>query len=168
MQQVVHKLEDIMKLQGEIYREIYNIEENKSEAILKKAGKAIEELSTVQEKLIGKIESLEKERAKLMDGYRKYTGLHLNENEITLLDIIDSVDSKSGSALKQAGLELKKILLKVKSIQELNTRLLKDNMEFFDILISGLKNSSTLRSGYDRDGKEKGRVFNPVLFNIKA
>jgi hypothetical protein len=45
---------------------------------------------------------------------------------------------------------------------------LNDNMEFYDILLSGLKNSSTLKSGYGKDGKEKGRVFNPVLFNIKA
>jgi len=168
MQQAVLKLKKILNLEREIYQEIFNIEEKKSEAITKKAGKAIEELSVSQEKLLNKVESLEKERVKLLEEYKKYRNVHLHGNEITLQDIIDSEDSNSSSALKQSGIELKKTLLKVKRIQDLNTQLLKDNMEFYDILISGLKNSSTLRSGYGQDGKEKGRVFNPVLFNIKA
>ncbi len=168
MHQAVLKLENIMKLEREIYQEIFHIEEDKSEAIMKKSGKAIEELSVSQEKLLGKIESLEKERIKLMDSYKKTQKLHLTHGDVTLQDIIDSSDSKTAFPLKEAGIELKKILLKVKNIQDLNSRLIKDNMEFYDILISGLKNSSTLRSGYGRDGKEQGRVFNPVLFNIKA
>jgi len=168
MHHAVLKLENIMKLEKEIYQEIFQIEEDKSEAIIKKTGRAIEELSVSQEKLLGKVESLEKERLKLMEGYKKHGNLHLQGREITLLDIADSVDKASSVKLKEAGQELKKILLKVKNIQDMNSQLLKDNMEFYDILISGLKNSSTLRSGYGRDGKEKGRVFNPVLFNIKA
>jgi hypothetical protein len=168
MHQAVFKLENIMNLEREIYQEIFNIEENKSEAIMKKSGKVIEELSVSQEKLLGKIESLENERIKLMESYKKTHKLHPTHGDITLQDIIDTSDSKTAFSLKETGIELKKILLKVKSIQDLNSRLIKDNMEFYDILISGLKNSSTLRSGYGSDGKEKGRVFNPVLFNIKA
>jgi hypothetical protein len=168
MHQAVFKLENIMNLEREIYQEIYNIEEIKSEAIMKKSGKVIEELSTAQEKLLGKIESLENERIILMESYKRAHKLNAPHGEITLQDIIDSSNSKTAFSLKETGIELKKILLKVKSIQDLNSRLIKDNMEFYDILISGLKNSSTLRSGYGSDGKEQGRVFNPVLFNIKA
>jgi len=168
MQQLVLKLENIMKLEREIYQEIFIIEAEKSEAIIKKAGKVIEELSVTQEKLLTKVELLENERLKLMGRFKKQNNSDLHDNEITLQDIVNSIDSKSGSAIKEAGIELKKILIKVNRIQETNSQLLKDNMEFYDILISGLKNSSTLRSGYGSDGKEKGRVFNPVLFNIKA
>jgi hypothetical protein len=168
MQHVVLKLKNLLNIEKDIYFEIFNIEEEKSEAIIKKSGKVIEELSVSQERLLNKIESLEKERIKLMEEYSKHRNVLHHGNEITLQDIIDTVDAKSSSALKLAGIELKKILLKVKNIQDVNSQLLKDNMEFYDILISGLKNSSTLRSGYGRDGKEKGRVFNPVLFNIKA
>jgi len=168
MHQAVVKLENIMNLEREIYQEIFHIEENKSESIMKKAGREIEELSARQEKLLGKVESLEKERIKLMEAYKKSGRVHLQHGEITLQDIIDSSDSISAVSIKESGSELKKVLLKVKKIQNLNSQMLKDNMEFYDILISDLKNSSTLRSGYGSDGKEKGRVFNPVLFNIKA
>ena len=66
------------------------------------------------------------------------------------------------------GSELKGIMLKLRDRQENNGRLLQDNMEFFGILISDLKNSSSLKSGYGSDGKENVRVVNPVLFNTKA
>ncbi len=168
MQQAVLKLENIINLEREIYQDIFHIEEEKSEAIIKKAGREIEELSIAQEKLLLKVDSLEKERVKLMEGFKKHRNPHYHDGEITLSDIMDSSDQKSASSLKGAGLALKTVLLKVKNIQNMNSRLLKDNMEFYDILISGLKNSSTLRSGYGSDGKEKARVFNPVLFNIKA
>ncbi len=168
MPQAVLKLENILNLERDIYQEIFHIEEEKSESILQKEGKAIEELSIRQEKLLGRIDALEKERLKLMEGYKKHLHLRSNGNDITLQDIIASTGEQSASGLKKAGSELKKVLLKVKKVQDLNTRLLKDNMEFYEILITGLKNRSTLRSGYGSDGKEKGRVFNPVLFNIKA
>ena len=168
MHQAVLKLENILKLEREIYQQIFHIEEDKTEAIMKREGKAIEELSVSQEKLLKKIESLENERSLIMEEYKKHHRIQLRGNEITLQDIVNSGDSGSSSALKEAGLELKKILNKVKNVQDMNSCLLKDNMEFYDIFISGLKNSSSLRSGYGRDGKEKGRVFNPVLFNIKA
>jgi len=168
MPQAVLKLENILKHERDIYQEIFNIEESKTEAIIQKDGRAIEELSVRQEKFLGKIESLEKERVKLMEGYKKLSRLNLNGDEITLQDIIDSAGAEPASGLKKAGIELKKVLLKVKNVQDMNTRLLKDNIEFYEILITGLKNRSTLRSGYGSDGKEKGRVFNPVLFNIKA
>lgn len=168
MHQAVLKLENIIKLEKEIYQKIFHIEEAKSEAIIKKDGKAIEELSLSQEKLLSKIESLENERLKLMDSFRKRLKIQITGDEVTLQDILDSIDLKTASIVKESGIELKKVLLKVKRIQDTNTQLLRDNMEFYNILISDLKNSSTVRSGYGSDGKEKGKVLNPVLFNIKA
>ena len=82
--------------------------------------------------------------------------------------MLDSIDSPQGEILKQNGIELKNILLKVAKVQDLNSQLLTDNMEFYDIIISGLKNSSSIMAGYGSDGKEKSGVVNPVLFNIKA
>lgn len=168
MHHSAQKLADIMNLEREIYRDILDIEEKKSEAISGKEGKLIEELSVKQEKFLTKIESLEAERFKTMSDCRKLVKIKTTRPEITLQDVIDSVDDESGKILKETGVKLKKILVEVKKIQDLNSQMLKDNMEFYEILISGLKNSSTLKSGYGKDGKEKGRVFNPVLFNIKA
>ena len=167
MNNPVKELIAILEHEREIYENILNIEENKSEAIMERDGKLIEELSGSQEKFLKEIERLENERIVLM---KKYKSVHvkLHKGEITLQDVIESTDSAQSKILKQTGIELKNILLKVAEVQELNSQLLMDNMEFYDIIISGLKDSSSVNSGYGSDGKEKSGTVNPVLFNIKA
>ena len=168
MNNLVQELIIILEHEREIYENIFHIEEDKSEAIIKREGKVIEELSQSQEKFLKEIECIEDERITLMTRYKSASKIKQNRGEITLQEIIESVDSTQGEILKQAGIELKNILLKVTGVQRLNSQLLMDNMEFYDIIISGLKNSSSIRAGYGSNGKEEAGVANPVLFNIQA
>jgi len=168
MKDLARELTAILEHEREIYEKIYYIEEKNSKAIMERDGKLIEELSGSQEKFLKEIERLENERIALMKKYKNGSMIKQNKGEITLKDIIESIDSDQGEILRQAGVELKNILLKITGVQDLNSQLLTDNMEFYDIIISGLKNSSVIRSGYGSDGKEDAGVVNPVLFNIKA
>ena len=162
----VQELIGILEYEREIYEKIFHIEEKKSKAIIEREGKVIEELSLSQEKFLKEIERLENERIAFMK--RSLSKIKYNRGEITLQDIIESIDAADAEILRQAGLDLKDTLMKVSRVQELNSQLLMDNMEFYDIIISGLKDSSSIRLGYGSDGKEKTGVSNPVLFNIKA
>lgn len=164
----VAELETILKKQKSIYSEILDYEEEKGEAIISKNGKVIQEISALQERLIKSVEALESERMNLVRRNFSKNISADNAGVITLREIASSIDSKKGSAIIKQGEELKSLLLRVRAKQENNSSMLKDNMEYFDILISGLKNSSSMKSGYDRDGKEDERVMNPVLFNQKA
>lgn len=164
----VSELEAILKKQMSIYSEILDYEERKGEAIISKNGKIIQEITAFQEKLIKSVEALETERMNLIKKHFTANRSAENTGVITLREIASSVDSRKGSAIIKQGEELKSLLLRVRAKQENNSSMLKDNMEYFDILISGLKNSSSVKSGYDRDGKEDERVMNPVLFNQKA
>jgi hypothetical protein len=168
MNNLAQELVIILEHEREIYEKILYIEEKNSKAIMERDGKLIEELSGAQEKFLKEIERLENERIALMKKYKNASMLKQNKGEITLQDIIESIGSTQGETLKQAGIELKNILLKITRVQDLNSGLLMDNMEFYDIIISGLKNSSVISSGYGSDGKENVGVVNPVLFNIKA
>ncbi len=164
----VSELETILKKQMNIYSEILVCEEKKGEAIISKNGKVIQEISALQEKLIKSVEDLEAERMDLVRMHFTKSKSSNNAETITLKEMAASMDRKKGLSITRQGEELKSLLLKVRAKQENNFFMLKDNMEYFDILISGLKNSSSVRSGYDRDGKEDERVMNPVLFNQRA
>lgn len=164
----VADLETILQKQKSLYCEILEHEERKGEAIISKNGKVIQEISSSQEKLLKSVDALETERMNLVK--KNFAGdRSAGKSEIkTLREIAASIDSRKGASIIKQGEELKSLLLKVRAKQENNSSMLKDNMEYFDILISGLKNSSSMKSGYDRDGKEDERVINPVLFNQKA
>ena len=164
----VIELIGILEHEREIYEKIFHIEEKKSEAIIEREGKVIEELSSLQEKFLKEIEGLENDRIAFMKRHASLSKTRKNSGEIILQDIIESIDAADAEILRQAGIDLKDILMKVSKVQELNSQLLMDNMEFYDIIISGLKNSSSIGLGYGSDGKEKTGVMNPVLFNIKA
>ena len=168
MNYLIQELIGILEHEKEIYEKIFRIEQEKSEAIINRDGKVIAELSLLQERFLKEIEKLENERIVLMKRYETISIIEQNRVEITLQDIMKSIDDTEGEILRQSGVELKEILLKVSRIQELNSQLLMDNMEFYDIIISGLKNSSSMRLGYGSDGKGKAGGSNPVLFNIKA
>ena len=165
MHQIFSKLESILADETILYNEIYTLEKEKTEAAVEKKGVLIQELSANQEKLLFKIETLETERVRVLDLLAVNTGM---KPGLTLSEITSGLDSESSSRIKRCGSELKNVIVKLRDKQDSNKKLLQDNIEFFEILISDLKNSSSLKSGYGSDGKEKSRVVNPVLFNTKA
>jgi hypothetical protein len=164
----IEELESVLKNQKKLYIEILDCEEKKSEAVISRDGKLIEEISAREEKLLKSVEALEFSRIEIIKKFFAGKKNSLIPEEVTLKDIAQNEQNKKGELIIKLGSDLKALLLKVKAKQESNASMLKDNMEYFDILISGLKNSSSMKSGYDRDGKEDERVINPVLFNQRA
>ncbi len=164
MVKTVSDLKDILSRQNEIYSQICRLEEKKENAIINKNGKELKELSISQEKLLSNVDKLEDRR---MGCIRK----HIKENNIngsdslTLREFVDSMSDDSARFLLSLGVELREKLFRLKEKQASNSRLMDDNMEYFNILISGLKDSSIVRSGYGIKGKEEGIITNPVLFN---
>lgn len=165
MRHIFSRLESILADETSIYYEIYNLETDKTEAIIKKNGSLIQEITSSQEKLIFRVEALESDRERVMGMFSAETGLR---RLATLSEIASGADSVTSGRIMNLGSELKSVMLRVRDKQENNRKLLQDNIEFFGILISDLKNSSSLKSGYGSDGKENVRVVNPVLFNTKA
>ena len=160
-------IENIIQSEITVYEDILLLEEEKGRAILKKDGKLIEELSMRQESLIKEIDELERERIKIVEVFRK-PYVPSGAEMPTLADMAARMDSVSGANLLYAGAELKAILRRIKEIQGVNARMIRDNIEFFEILIEGLRDSSSIKSGYNSDGRESSRTVNPVLFSIRA
>jgi len=165
MHQNFSKLERILEDEAMLYHEIYNLEKEKTDAVIEKNGVLIQELSSSQEKILFRIDALEAEREKVIARLSSDRGFR---SGVTLAEITSGIGDEVSSRIVKCGGILRDIIIKLRDKQETNRKLLLDNIEFFEILISDLKNSSSLKSGYGRDGKEQSRVVNPVLFNTKA
>ena len=166
MHQSIAELEKLLAEQKSLYCELYRLEEEKTGAIISKNGSLIQELCVSQENLLGQVESAEAGRSALISLISDCLGEP--EASCTISRIAEYAGESGSRRLMATGAEFKSVILRLKERQETNSRLLKDNLEFFSIFIAGLKNSSSLKGGYDRDGKENVRVVNPVLFNTKA
>jgi flagellar biosynthesis/type III secretory pathway chaperone len=165
MEAPVIKLEDILKKELSIYEEIVGLEEQKTEAIVDRNGEQLEKLSLEQEHLLSKISRLEAERLLVIDKYRADNHLDNIAENLSLSDIIKSMDEDSTRRLMQYAMRLKKTMLAIQKIQKNNQQMIEDNLEFFNILLSGLKKSVAVQTGYSADGEAQQTISNAVLFN---
>ncbi len=159
MKELFSRVKDIIKEEKCIYERIFEIEEAKTEAIIDRNGRQLEFLSTEQDCLICEIEVFEAERLRLMDE----EGCIMNVREIAQ----KLPDAESAELICDAE-KLRDILMTLKNLQNTNENMAADNMEYFNLMVSGMKESSTIRSGYGSDGREQGRVTKPVLLNTRA
>lgn len=168
MNKPVFNLEKILDDERKLYEKIYNIEEKKTPAIIERDGKLIELLSVEQEMIVSEISLLEKARNEAVKQYISMNHLNDMGREYTIRDVILSMDEDSSLHLLRIGMDLKDLLLKISEIQKTNERMIKDNMEFFDILLSGLRSSGSINAGYGRNGREDGKVHGAFIFNQTA
>jgi len=164
----VLEMEKILADQREIYGRIFIIEEKKSDAIMKRDGKILEKICHEEERLIARVTALEEKRNMKIQEYARLNGLDDQPARITLQDIIHSMDEDSSHHLLRLGMELKTLLLRISGLHETNSRLISDSVEFYNILLSSLKKSSSIELGYTRDGRENGKIAGSVIFNKTA
>jgi flagellar biosynthesis/type III secretory pathway chaperone len=161
MESPVLELERILKNEIDIYEKIASIEAGKTDAILSRDGTELERFAIEQERLLNEIADLEKKRAESIEQYRHDN--RFDERNVSLQDLVRNMDEDSALRLMRCGMELKRTMLRIQSLSETNSKLIEDNMEFFNILLSGLKNSSSV--GYTRDGNTSHLGKGSYLFN---
>ena len=168
MEKCIIKMSDILAEERDIFKDIYSLEEKKSEAIINQDGSALNELSIEQEKLLNRIESLEKKRIQAVKNYRKIKKTGSKLDDVTLQEIADSEGAGSSGHIITLGRDLKEIMTKLSGLQECNMNIANDNMNFYNVMINGLKNSISIDPGYGQDGKEGEKVSSSLLFDQTA
>ena len=159
----IREVERILRKELDIYGTVCSLEERKSDAIISRDGKLLELLSIEQEKVLGEISVLEEERRRALDEFRP-AGAD-GAGVVTLSELASSLDEEASDNLMHLGMELKKLLLKIQSLSDTNGKLARDNIEFFNILLSELKSRVSLKTGYNRGAVEKSTIENPLIFN---
>jgi hypothetical protein len=164
----VADLEGILNEEITLYTRMCALEELKSEAILGKNGKELEGISRSQEELLAAVSALEERRIRLIDEYAERNHLDDMPRQVTLRDIVFLMDEDSSHRLMRLGMDLKKLLVRLQSLHTTNTTLVDDNLKFFNTLLSGLRSSMTIETGYSKRGVEKTRIADSLLVNRTA
>lgn len=161
----VINLEKNLRKQIELYEKIEEIELQKSDVIIDKDGKSLGELAFEQEQIMKNLSVLEEDRLEIIKKYISDNKLNDLDTNLPLRKIITSMDEDSAHVIYEVGTELKKLVLRIQKLNETNTILMKDNMEFFNILTDSLKQNQGTE-GYTLKGNiSNGSVRSSVLFN---
>ena len=158
-------LKKILEKEVSIYREVLRLEEEKGEAIANRDGKQLETVTLEQEHLLKSIGTLEEERISVIEEYSRQNHLDDLGRPVTLKDVVSLMDEDSTHTLMGLGMELKRHLQKLGRLHETNQVLIQDNLEFFNLLISGLKSAVSMDDGYGPQGDGKQKVAGSLMFN---
>ena len=161
----VMALKKILEKEVSIYREVLRLEEEKGESIINRDGKQLEAVTREQENLLKSIGSLEEERITVIKEYSRQNHLEDLGRPVTLKDVVTLMDEDSAHTLMGLGLQLKRKLQKLGRMHETNQVLIQDNLEFFNLLISGLKDAVAIDDGYGPGGDGKQKVAGSLMFN---
>jgi hypothetical protein len=155
-----------LKEEKALFEKLCLLERNKTGAILDHNGKLLEKISIEQEGILSIISKLEMDRIKHIENYKKHK--HIRQAGITLSDITGILDGFSADTMRVLGRNLKDVMMRLSRIQETNRVLIHDNMEYYNILLTGLRRDRSLDTGYGSDGREEENLKNSILFNQKV
>lgn len=161
-------IEKILAEELQIYTALYELEEKKGKAIMEKNGSLIESLSMEQERLLERVAALEDKRMRRIEELLARKPLKGVPREASLRDILPATDGDSAHRLLGLGEELRRLTRRLESLYRTNQRLIEDNLKFFNILLSGLKSTVSVNTGYSEKGVEKSRVAGALLLNTQA
>ena len=165
MDRHLEKIVRILTEESGVFQEILSLEENKTGTIINQDAKLLEKISREQEGFLTILASLEKDRMNRIAEFMK--SKNRGKDAISLNDIA-SLAGPEGGRIRSLGDNLRRLLARLDSLQETNRTLINDNMEYYNILLSGLKRGRVNGTGYSSDGKEEEKVTQALLFNKTA
>ena len=161
----IERIIAILHEEERLFEETHGIEERKIGAIMSHDGSLLDRLSRRQEAILEDIERIEKSRCALVSDF---AALHNISGSHTLSDIAGRVDANTAEWLVEAGRRLRLQLERLKKIQATVRTLIDDNMEYYRILIDGLKRGPGSSAQYGMNGREDEKGPRSILINTTA
>jgi len=156
----------ILKEETGLFEKLCSLEKDKTGAIVDHNGRLIEKISGEEEGLLEMISTLESMRLRQVDACMKHR--HIRNDHVTLSDVAAMAEKPVSENMILLGRGLKEVMMKLGRLQETNQVLMHDNMEYYNILLTGLRRNSSTETAYGSNGKEEEKLKNSILFNKTA
>jgi hypothetical protein len=166
MEKHITEMIRILKEETGLFEKLCSLEKDKTGAIVDHNGKLIEKISMEEEGLLSMISSLESMRLRQVEAYLKHR--HIRNDHVTLSDVAATAEKPVSDNMILLGRNLKEVMMRLDRLQETNRVLMNDNMEYYNILLTGLRRNSSTETAYGSNGKEEEKLKNSILFNQTA
>jgi hypothetical protein len=158
----VKELINLLNSEYKVYVDIYEIAKKKKDVLVKGQVKELENLLKVEETLVikmGKLENLREQN--LLD---IASSLNIKVEDINVSNIVKKIDPLYQKELKQSQENLVKIIDDIKNINEINTKLIQNSLEFIDFSINVFANASESgENNYGSSGKVNEQKTKTIL-----
>lgn len=162
MKNSIEQLKKVLYEQIEVYKHILSLSVKKTDIVVNGHIKKLEEITQEEQKLIIKIGKLEDIRESVIYNINKELGLE----EINMTKLNDYLEEADKVFIKNLKDELMDILNQIKERNELNGSLISDSLEYINLNIDILTNS-TIDNTYDNKQTDS-KAIQRRMFDTKA
>lgn len=161
---LVKQLTTILNQENEIYETLSKISNNKTDLIVGGKVNELESIVKMEQALVIKIAKLEDQREKLVDILAGEIGK--KPEDITIKELAGSLGIAEASELKQCRERMLKNIHQLKNSNELNSKLIKNSLEFIDFSINMMTSIDSVNNSYGSTGYS-GETKKRNLFDMK-
>ena len=162
MKNSIEQLKKVLYEQIEVYKHILSLSVKKTDIVVNGHIKKLEEITQEEQKLIIKIGKLEDIRESVIYNINKELGLE----ELNMTKLNDYLEEADKVFIKNLKDELMDILNQIKERNELNGSLISDSLEYINLNIDILTNS-TIDNTYDNKQTDS-KTIQRRMFDTKA
>jgi len=148
---LVDQLIDILKSEATLYDSILKVSRKKTGIIIDGKISELESITKLEQAIVMQVGKLEDARENLVE--KLSAQLNLDSSRITISDISKLLQREQANRLNTCQFALEKVLEELKSANELNSKLIKNSLEYIDFSINLLANTSVAGNLYGNSGR---------------
>ncbi|WP_024832772.1 flagellar protein FlgN [Ruminiclostridium josui] len=161
---LLKELTDILNKESDIYETFLKLSNNKTDLIVSGNVSELENIVKIEQSLIIKIAKLEDKREKIVESLS--TVLGKNPKEITISELTLCIGQEEAAELKECQEKLLNSINSLKAKNELNSKLIKNSLEYIDFSINMMTSVGTVTNSYGSSGNAD-EVKKRNLFDVK-
>ena len=152
------KLVEVLNQEAAVYEDILKISRNKTNIIVEGKVSELESLVKLEQSLVLKMSRLEASREKLVEKLASELGIESQEPSIS--EIMERLGADETEKLKSCQLKMSEVLGEVKNLNGLNSKLIKNSLDYIDFSINlltaaGSPNDTYGNTGHINDSKKR-------------
>lgn len=161
---LVGQLTEVLNKEYEIYDTLSKLSNNKTDLIVGGKVNELENVVKIEQSLVLKVSKLEDEREKIVENLCRVLGK--KPEDITVSQLSEQLGENEASVLKQCQEKILKKLGALKNTNELNSKLIKNSLEYIDFSINMMTSIDTVTNSYGNTG-HSGDTKKRNLFDVK-
>lgn len=131
---MINELILVLDQEAKVYDDILKISKNKTNIIVEGKVSDLESIVKMEQALVLQMARIETMREKLVDKLSKE--LNIKPSETTITEILRHVKSTEAEKLKDCQLNMTNVLSDLKKTNELNSKLIKNSLDFINFSIN--------------------------------
>ncbi|NLI60460.1 MAG: flagellar protein FlgN [Clostridiales bacterium] len=155
-----------MEKERDLYTELVELSTRKTDIIIKKKVDVLDKLVDLEQELITHIVDLESERQGLVE--RLSIEKNVDPESITLSSLIKWSDGDIRIRFESLKEEFDRIIDRQRHLNEVNSKLIKTNLEYIDFALNLMTGDGASGSIYEKKGKVSKGGQSRNLFDTKA